>query len=56
MCYLNRFLVDLVVLGVLEIPDHQVDHQYHPVLDHLVDLQPIKEETLTQGSCFWSAT
>lgn len=53
--YLNQnhqFLVAPVVLGVLEILDHQVYRQYHEILDHPVDLQPVRVETLTQGCCF----
>lgn len=52
MCYLNqnhRFLVDLVVLGVLKILGHQGYQDYHLNLDHLVDLQPIRVETVNTG-------
>lgn len=55
MCYLNqnhRFLVDLVVLGVLKILGHQGYQDYHLNLDHLVDLQPIRVETVNTGMLF----
>lgn len=53
--YLNQnhqFLVAPAVLGVLEILDHQVYRQYHYILDHQVDLQPVRVSTLTQKFYF----
>lgn len=55
MCYLNqnhRFLVDLVVLGVLEFLGHQGYQDYHWNLDRLGDLQPIRVEMINTGMLF----